>query len=98
MCQHGLGFLWHPGAVDPETEELIAAAVAAREQRMTTAEAADAALADYRAKLKAAVATGVRGVKAELARRMGVSTETVRLDANDDARTARIGRRTKQEL
>lgn len=82
-------------AVDPDTEKLIDAAVTARARRIKTADTAERALDDYRAALQAAVATGVRGVKAELARRMGVSTETVRLDANDAARTARIAHRAR---
>lgn len=81
--------------MDPDTEKLIKDAAAAR-LRYTEAKAhADQLLDDYRAKLQAAVDTGVRGVKIAVARAAGVSDETIRLDANAAAREVKARGRAR---
>lgn len=86
--------MWNAGPVDPETERLVDEAVKARLRWMAAEEQAAQLKDDYRAALAIAVDTGVRGVKIEIARRAGVSDETVRLDANPTARDSR--RRSRQ--
>lgn len=85
----------HTDRVTPHTEKLIQKVVASFAEKQK-AEASAANAADvYRADLLAALDTGERGVQAELARRLGRSRDALRLDANEDARHARIARRTK---
>lgn len=75
--------------MDSETESLVDEAVKARLRWMAAEEQAAQLKADYRNALSKAVETGVRGVKIEIARRAGVSDETIRLDANPRAREVR---------
>jgi Tfp pilus assembly protein PilE len=68
--------------------------VAAKLERMIeTRDTAAAALAEYRASLLDAYSVGVQ--QADVVRRTGRNRDTVRLDADPDARKARIARRAK---
>lgn len=95
MCQHVGTCRPYAHRVNPETEEKINAVKAAFDEK-TAADALAAQKTEaYHAALAEALATGARGVQAELSRRLPRHRDTLRLDADEAKRRGRIKRRTQ---